>query len=77
MERFEELPDFDGNIDLSTLDSYAADFAADSALATLDPTVFFYQLASDLFYLVFISNFPVVQSWILDCQFGFDFINWI
>ena len=66
------LPDFDGNIDLSTLDSSAADFGSKSALATLDSVDEVYPLASIFVSFGFLSNFQLVQIWILHLDFQFE-----
>ena len=83
MEWIFELPDFDGNIDLSTLDSYAADFAEDSALATfgLDRLLLSIGIICVLFGLLYqIFRWCKVGFWIVNLDLilsiGVDFINW-
>ena len=65
VERFVELPDFDGNIDLSILDIIAAKFRGTIGLGHFGASRLWISIGIIFgFILSFITNFQGVQIWI-------------
>ena len=67
------LPDFDGNIDLSTLDSNAANLGSNFRPGYFGLGRQLISIGINICFIWFLSNFQLVQIWILNLDFQFEF----